>query len=95
MNASDFLKAWLCGSTCHHHDRSIFWHSNCENFVILKHHGHSEPGGRWERPSRCGTYYSLYDIRAGMPDVLGEPRIKKWKGRWIKKYWIELEDLCK
>lgn len=93
MTATELLKEWLHGTTCWYQAKSIFWQSECGNFVVLKHHGHSEYIDRCSGTLRCGTYYAMYDLRKGFPNIFGKPDLMRWEGRWLKKYWSEVNKI--
>ena len=88
----EFKKNWLLGTTCHRHGMAVFWTSDCKNFVIMKHHGHSEYVNRFTGTTRCGTYYALYNIHNKI-DRMGYPALNQWIGRWRHSYFINVEKL--
>jgi hypothetical protein len=90
-----FFKNWLQGSTCGNQKLSIAWQSECGNYVLLKHPGHTAYVDRVTKSVNCCTCYYLYDIRLPYPDVLGKPWLGKWEGRWTKAKQKELEELIK
>ena len=94
MTASEFLKQWLQGSTCYHHKRSVSWQSDDGQFVLLKHHGHTEYVDRVTGSARCGTYHALYDLSEPLPDALGNPCLWRVDGRWNRGLQAHLETLC-
>lgn len=83
--AKIFYKGWLLGSTCHRKKRGIEWVSDCGQFLLLKHYGHSSSVGRNE-VEWCPTYFSLYNVNDNV-DCFGEPDLWRKEGRW-KKYYI-------
>ena len=90
-----FLKEWLHGTTCHHQKRTVYWSSECQNYAILKHHGHTEYVDRVVGTARCSTYYILYDINEQM-NYYGQAKyLKKWEGRWKNSYLDEALELIK
>ena len=96
MIIEKFYHDWLLGTTCHRPGRrSVFWISGCKNFVIMKHHGHSEYINRFTGTQRCGTYYVLYDIRHPLDSYGRESALKKWEGKWKKEYMKEVCDKLK
>lgn len=84
------LKCWLRGSTCYRKTRSIQWVSECGDYAVFKHHGHSEYVGMWDGSVWCETFYALYCMLSGESDVLGEPWLWMHSGRWSKRL---LEDV--
>ena len=94
--AQNLLKFWLSGTTCYSKKREIFWTSMSGRYVILRHCGHSEYLGRFSGTVRCGTYYCLYDLDVVECDGMNvTPCLKKWEGRWLKRYWEEVEEVVK
>ena len=91
--AEEFARRWLRGSTCHSTLKNkLFWQSDNGRFVIMKHAGHSEWVGRFTPHEWCGTHYSLYELDSDERiDCLGQPTLKRWEGRWVKKYWDEVK----
>ena len=95
---ADRIKAlqdkWLIGTTCRRHKNGVFWVSDCGRFVIMKHAGHSEYLHRGGPTDHCPTYYCMYDLESkGEIDYKGDPCLKRWEGRWLKKYDEEVEAL--
>lgn len=86
-SAQNFFKSWLRGTTCYHRKRSVEWISECGQYILLKHHGHSEYIGRWSPPVWCGTCYYLYNVNDRV-DTIGVHYLWKKEGRW-KKSCIE------
>jgi hypothetical protein len=89
--AQEFVKRWLLGTTCFHHNNTIFWQDG--KYIITKHEGHTEYIDRFAGSNRCPTRYVLYNLDDKIPDRLGSPYIKEWEGRWLERYWDELEDI--
>ena len=90
-----FFKNWLSGTTCFYKKRTVFWVSDCRNFFILKHHGHSDYTNRVDKCSWCCTCYYLYDIRKPEPNLFGSPSLQHWEGRWKKEYEEDRDNLLK
>jgi len=92
--ANEFAKTWLRGQTCYHHKQSIFWESEDGGHIILKHHGHTEWCG-YSKNQWCETCYILFKLDGEAPQYFEyrEPELKVWEGRWLKKYWADVEAL--
>lgn len=94
---AEYEKDWLLGCSCFHiSKRSVFWVSDCGRFIIMKHGGHNDYCGSVMGVRYCEVYYNLYDLEEKFEqiDVWGNNQnslVKKWEGRWLKKYWEEVD----
>ncbi len=82
-----FVHKWLIGFTCSHEaKKEVFWISDDEEYVIMKHPGHSTYCGRALGVLYCNTYYELHIFDPSMHDE--RTFLQKWEGRW-NKYKLE------
>lgn len=97
ITGSQFLQNWLRGTTCGHEARmEIFWTSECGQYIIAKHNGHSTYCGRALGVLYCEVVYELHDLHS-----IDDPRnlhffskgLKSWKGRWSKAKQAEAEGI--
>jgi len=91
VTLENLQKSWLSGTTCHHQRRTVHWNSDDGQWVVMKHHGHSEWVGGWDGNSYCGTHYDLFRVGDVFPDRMGESPYFTQEGRWSKKSmeWVE------
>lgn len=83
---------WLKGTTCHRSERiSVHWVSKDGQWIVMKHHGHSEWCGGFTGNSYCGTYYDMFRVGDKFPGVLEPSPYFRQEGRWSKKSmeWVE------
>jgi len=82
---------WLLGMTCHRHKRTVHWISDDGQWIVMKHHGHSEWVGGWDGNAYCGVYYSMFRVGDEFPDRLGKSPYFTQEGRWDKESmrWVE------
>jgi len=86
------LWEYNAGTTCHKH-MSLFWTSDDDDYVILKHTGHSEYIGRHApAPVYCPTTYDLVPVRSSEHHLYGRSLIKQFVGRWKDEYLKEVSD---
>jgi len=83
---------WLKGTTCCREDRvSVHWVSEDGQWIVMKHHGHSEWCGGWTGQSYCGTYYDMFRVGDKFPGVLEASPYFRQESRWSKESmkWVE------
>lgn len=92
-DAGKLLESWLTTYTCHRYKkcREIFWRSGDGRFVILKHNSHYSYSN-FGVQHMCNVYYSLYDLENVRIDPSGTKHLKKWKGRFLERFWDECMD---
>lgn len=89
----NLTKHWLSGTTCRHYTNTKHWVSPCKNYILMKHHGHTEYIGRDSGSVRCATHYDLFDTRERMPKTLEDSWLFHKEGRWLKADWEKLFDI--
>ncbi len=92
ITLENLQKYWLLGTTCHRADRiSVHWVSDHGDWIVMKHHGHSEWCGGYMGQTYCGTYYAMFRWGDEFPDVLEPSPYFTQEGRWSKEAikWVE------
>jgi hypothetical protein len=84
-------KDWLSSTTCHRQRRTVHWVSDDGQWIVMKHHGHSEWVGGWNGNAYCGTRYELFRVGDEFPRRIDRSPYFTQEGRWSKASmeWVE------
>jgi hypothetical protein len=84
-------KDWLSGTTCHRQRRTVHWVSDDGQWIVMKHHGHSEWCGGWSGNQYCGTRYDLFRVGDEFPRTIDQSPYFTQESRWSKESmkWVE------
>ena len=99
IQVGDDAPSWfMYGTTCSHHENTVYWICQNRRYFVLKHRGHSEWGGGYCGNLYCGTVYYLFDWeservqkRKAFRGVCSDDAIFTHEGRWTKAVQEEME----
>lgn len=91
ITLENLKRDWLLGMTCHRQTLTVHWISDDGQWIVMKHHGHSEWVGGWNGNAYCGTYYAMFRVGDEFPDRIGKSPYFTQEGRWSKESmkWVE------
>lgn len=91
VTLENLQKDWLSGTTCHRQKRTVHWVSDDGQWIVMKHHGHSEWVGGWDGNAYCGTRYDLFRVGDEFPRTIDQSRYFTQESRWSKASteWVE------
>ena len=62
ITLENLQKDWLSGTTCHRQKLTVHWVSDDDQWIVRKHHGHSEWVGGWDGNGYCATCYAMFRV---------------------------------